>query len=187
MRNKVLVLLLCLFTLLFSGCSEVLVTQPLPAARNPSDREKLEGYWLMEKKVVFIKFADNGVGHLAALDWRDNQFQVVKAEMIISEGSTRRFLCLRMDGTERPSDDYALFTYRLSPDGELSFILPDEDKFKALIDSGELVGSVSRGRHSMSVRISSPPEVVLKILDNPARNDLFKNREPFVLRRLKVD
>jgi hypothetical protein len=49
----------------------------------PIDRDKLEGAWLSEEEVVFIRFADSGVARLAGLDWKDDQFQMVQGEMII--------------------------------------------------------------------------------------------------------
>ena len=76
---------------LTAGCSSVRIKQPLSGVPKPIDREEFEGAWFTGDTVVHVKFDRNGVAQIAGVDWKDNQFQIVHAEMIVRRGTNTIF------------------------------------------------------------------------------------------------
>ena len=76
-----------------SGCSFVTTKHPLSAKPSTIDQEKFEGAWfgVEEDQIVHVRFADNGVARIATLEWGENQFRILHAEMIVTEGDEHNF------------------------------------------------------------------------------------------------
>ena len=89
-------------SLLVAGCTSVTTQYPLSADAKPLDKEKFEGTWLIDKNAFSIRFASNGVARIAGVEWKDDQFQLLQGEMIVTEGKENNFLSVRFRG--RPVD-----------------------------------------------------------------------------------
>ena len=179
------IMLLSLSTLLLaSGCSSVTTRLPLSSAPKPIDQEKFEGAWLVGDTVVHVKFDRNGVAQIAGVDWKDNQFQIVHAEMIVTEGDKHNFLSFRVQEDGKWMDGYLLAAYKFSEQGDLILWLPNSDVFEEAIEKKQLNGEVKTQQYSTDITITDPPEKLLGFINDPDNLKIFDYREPMVLRKV---
>ncbi len=172
--------------LLLSGCSFVTTRQPLSSAPEPIDRDKFEGAWLSEEEVVFIRFAASGVARLAGLDWKDDQFQMVQGEMIITRGKKNNFLSVRFQEDGKWMDRYYLLQYKFTDQDELLLWFPNEDVFAKAVEEGKLEGEVKQDPHGDDIFITDAPEKILRFIENPGPLQFFKTGKPLILKKIKT-
>jgi hypothetical protein len=172
--------------LLLSGCSFVTTSQPLSSAPEPIDQDKFEGAWLSEEEVVFIRFAASGVAHLAGLDWKDDQFQMVQGELIIIRGEKGNYLSVRLQEEGEWQNRYYLIQYEFTDEGDLLLWFPNEDVFAKAVEDGLLQGEVKTERHRDDIFITDTPEKILRFIENPGPLRLFNTGEPLILKKVKA-
>jgi hypothetical protein len=171
--------------LFVAGCT-VETRYPLSAQPKTVDKDKFEGVWLFDTFPVAVRFADNGVAKLATLQWEDDQFHLIHGEMVVIEGEKDNFISLRVqEGVGKWMTDYYLLQYKFTEEGYLLFWWPNQKAFAAAIEKNLLSGAVRRVMDSISgVTLTSPPDELLKFIDDPERRDLFDYRDPWVLRKI---
>lgn len=170
--------------LLVSGCSSVTTDRPLSADSKPLDKEKFEGTWLFGDDALTVRFASNGVGRLAGVEWKDDQFQLAQGEMIVTEGKKNNFLSVRFQEDGVWTNEYCFFQYSFTDQGDLLLWLPNPDVFEHAIKTNALSGVVRKEQFSTSVTVTNATGVLLDFINQPERLDLFKYKEPVVLRRI---
>ncbi len=184
-RFRSLLLVLLVAT---AGCSAVTISQPLPLTEKPADQARLEGIWSMsDDEPVYLRFASNGVAQLAGVEWDEdeNAFHLERCELIFSDGEHARFLSLRCFEDGAWEEEYSFLRYVVTSDGDLVLWLPSPDAFKEAIAEGRLKGVVSQGKQSTSVTVTDDPAVLLALIDDPKRTDLFDYTEPMVVKKLQ--
>lgn len=183
MMQRVVVGAVFLISLL-AGCSSVVTVQPLPQTRDQREHALLEGEWLSEDSVVSLRFASDGVGRIAALDWRDDRFQIEEARLMICKGVAGSYFTVRVREHGAWEDNYYFARYRLTSRGDLLVWVPTVDVFRAAVAAGRLEGTVAKGKWGTSVTVTSAPEKLLAFLEGRHNGNLFEWEEPIILRRL---
>lgn len=177
-------ILLLLSTLM--GCASVTLQWPLPAKIDAAEQALFEGEWISEGQIIYVRFTDDGAGRFAGVDWKEGRFQMDEGEIIVSKGRERSFLSVRVKENGVWDERYYFAQYRFTEPGEMVLWLPDTKAFGEAVEKGMLEGSVEKGKHTQSVTISSEPEKVLAILNDPANGALFGEKEPMILKRLML-
>ncbi|MDD2336522.1 MAG: hypothetical protein PHD01_08075 [Geobacteraceae bacterium] len=173
-----------LLLLLLGGCSYVAILQPLPQAGDPVAQALLEGEWLSGDTVVSLRFASNGIGCIAGLDWKDDHFRIEEGEVIVSNVAEKYYFSARFRNNAKWEDRYYFVRYRLTAEGDLLLWPPVVGTFEHAVNAGALAGTVERGAWGTRVTVSSAPETILKYLTEQCSGELFEYEDPTVLKRL---
>jgi hypothetical protein len=166
------------------GCSSVTVRQPLPRMADADELAAFEGEWVSEGQVLYVRFGADGIGRFAGVDWKDDRFRLDEGEIIISKGTERSYLSVRVMENGKWSEGYYIAQYRFTGQGDLILWLPDIGAFADAVGKGRLDGVVEKGSHTGSVLVTSAPEKVMAFLNNPANGAIFDYREPMIIKKL---
>lgn len=169
---------------LFGGCDTVTVSAPLSDPALPSDRQRLEGDWRVDRGIVSVKFSADGIAHIAGVEWDGDRFSMMQAEMVVSEGNPDNFLSVRFREDERWTERYLIVQYRFSDSGDLVLWRPNVAEFERAVQTRLLKGEVRKESYSSEVLIDETAARMLAFLNDPQRQNLFVYREPVVLHRL---
>jgi hypothetical protein len=172
--------------LLSLGCSSVTTVHPLPWRIEPADQGRFEGTWLVGDDSFQIRFADNGVARFAGLDWEDDRFRLEQGEMTICRGEHLGFLSVRTQEDGEWMNHYYLVQFKFTDPGELLLWLPNADAFAEAVAQNRLEATVDGDGTGTDITITSPPEALLELIDDPDDLELFDYRDPIVLRRVTV-
>ena len=172
--------------LVFSGCSTVTTTQPLSSDPKPIDKEQFEGVWLSNDQLLHVMFADNGVGKIAGLEWKDDQFNIARGEMIVADADGKNLLSVRFEEDGKWPDEYFFVEYKFSEQGDLILWAPDPEAFKTLVEEKKLKGTVKQDKNSTNVTITNMPEVFLKVVNSQESMKLFEYKEPVILKKINA-
>ena len=185
-RNKKPLFLACtvLLVWLLSGCSSVVTLQPLPQTIDQQEYDLLEGDWIAEDSVVSLRFARDGIGRIATLDWRDDQFRIDEAELRICKVPGKSYFTIRVREKGKWEDWYYVVRYCVTSRGDLVIWLPIVDAFSAAVVEGKLEGTVEKGKWSTQVTLAGAPSDILAFLNDLRNENLFELEDPIVLRRL---
>jgi hypothetical protein len=173
-----------LLLLLLGGCSYVAILQPLPQAGDPAAQALLEGEWLSGDMVVSLRFASNGIGTIAGLDWKDDHFRIEEGELIASNAGEKNYFSARFRNNEKWEDRYYFVRYRLTAQGDLLLWPPVVSTFEQAVKAGSLAGTVEKGAWGTRVIVTSDPEKLLKYLSEQGTGGLFDYEDPTVLKRI---
>ena len=164
-----------------AGCSSVKTEHPVSADPEALDKERLEGVWLVEDEIVHLRFGDDGVGRLAAIDWHGGEFRLRRCEFIVARAGEGRYVSLREEGEE----EYDLLAYDFAENGDVVVHGESTDAFARAVGEGRLRGEVRRKEEDTEVLVASPSDSLLSFLASAPPGDLFRGTT-FVLRRLPV-
>jgi hypothetical protein len=181
-----IVVLVSWVVLLSLGCSSVTTVQPLPWKTEPGDQDRFEGTWLVGDDSFQIRFTESGVARFAGLDWEDDQFRLEQGEMIICRGEHLGFLSVRTREDGEWTDHYYLVQFKFTDPGELLLWLPEADAFADAIAHNRVKGTVDGDGTGTDITITSPPEALLDLIDDPEDLELFDYKSPLILRRVTV-
>lgn len=173
-----------LLLLLPGGCSYVAILQPLPQAEDPAAQALLEGDWLSGDMVVSLRFASNGIGCIAGLDWKDDHFRIDEGELIVSNAGEKSYFSARFRNNEKWEDRYYFVRYRLTSQGDLLLWPPVVSTFEQAVKAGSLAGTVEKGAWGTRVIVTSDPEKLLKYLSEQGTGVQFDYEDPTVLKRI---
>lgn len=180
---KTVVLFLAVITATFlSNCSSVSTPYPLADKPTAIDKQKFEGSWLIDNDgdgILQVKFSDDGIAHMAGLEWKENHFEIVRGEMVVVEGKEHNFISIRFEEKGEWKDEYFFVPYEFSELGDLIFWPPNAKEFEKAIKKKLLLGE-----GESNVSITSPAEELLKVLNNPGDLKLFNYKSPTVLRKI---
>lgn len=166
-----------------AGCSSVTTKYPLVEKRQPIDKEKFEGSWLLDKDVITIKFDTTGTARIGGVDWKENRFQLSEGEMIVAVGQHANYLSVRTREEEGWEESYYLFQYKFESDRILILWEPDLAAFEAAVKSGQLRGKVEKENNSTKIHLTDGPGVVLDFL-NKSKEELFDYQQPSILMKI---
>lgn len=170
---------------LFCGCSTVTMSRPLSEDPKPLDQRKFEGTWIVNGGALALRFAENGIAKFASVDWKDDEFHLVRGEMIVTHGLNRHFLSLRIEEDGQWMNSYLLLQYRFTEDGDLLVWEPVFEAFEEAINRGSLQGAISKQKYSKNIDITSDRKVILNFIDAREEKGLFKYQEPNVFKRVR--
>jgi hypothetical protein len=168
----------------FTGCTSVTLLQPLPATSDATERARLEGEWIAEDQILYVRFGRDGLGQIAGVDWKDDRFRLETGEIIASQGGKHHYLSVRVRTNGEWEHHYYFVQYDFTPQGDLVLWLPDANAFEAAVRMGKLQGTVEKTKYVHNVEITSPPEVILAFLKDPGNEELFDTEDPMILGRL---
>jgi hypothetical protein len=106
--------------------------------------------------------------------------------MTICRGEHLAFLSVRSQEDGTWADHYYLVQFRFTDPGELVLWLPNVDAFAEAIAQSRLHGTVDGDGSGTDITITSAPETLLELIDDPDDLVLFDYRNPLVLRRVTV-
>jgi len=173
--------------LLVVACSSVATQYPLSAEPRPVDKDRFEGIWLHHKEPLVLRFASNGIARIAGVEWKDDQFRLVQAEVIVTIGKKSNFLSVRFQRDGKWMDHYYFLQYHFTDQGDLLLWLPNAAVFKEAIGTNRLQGMVvKKGQYDTDITITNAPTALLEFIDAPENLTLFNYREPMVLRKISV-
>lgn len=173
--------------LLLCGCSSVSTKHPLTKEPQAIDQERFEGAWLMETTVLHVKFASNGIAQFVGLEWKDDDFQMFRGEMIVTKGDEHNFLSVRIQQDGQWTDRYFFVQYRFTDHGELVVCRLNNDVFEQALEQKVLQGVIDKQDYSTEIRITSEPEKLLEFINDPGNLTLFDYTEPMILRKIAGD
>ncbi len=160
---------LAILAVFAAGCSSVRTEHPVSAHPEALDKSRLEGAWLVEGEIVHLKFGDDNVGRLAALEWHGGEFRTRRYEFIVAHAGEGRFVSLREAGEEQ----YDLFAYEFADNGDLVVRSESTDAFARAVEAGRLRGEVRRDGDDTEVVLASPSDSLVSFLASAAPGDLF--------------
>ena len=167
------------------SCSSVTIRYPISNSPEPIDQEKFEGIWLVDDdEVIHVKFAGNGIARIAGLEWENNQFTMMRGEMIISAGDEHNFLSVRFQEDDKWMNDYYFLIYKFTEKGDLVLWLPNVDAFEEAIRKKQLQGIIEKEQYSTNITITNASEKLLEFINDPDNLMLFEYREPIVLYKI---
>lgn len=166
------------------ACSAVSTSYPLNNRPTPVDQERFEGTWMLEGGTVSLRFAQDGVAHIAGVEWEGGKFRMVQGEMIVALGVPTNYLSIRFDDQGKWLEQYALVRYKFTDQGDLVIWLPDPEAFESVIEAKELKGVIERDRYSCEILLTEPPDSLIRFMNDPQRQNLFNYHEPMVLKRI---
>ena len=171
---------LAILAVFAAGCSSVKTEHPVSEHAEALDEDRLEGVWLVEDEIVHLRFGDDGVGRLAALDWRDGRFRVRRCEFVVAHAGDGRYASLRCEEGE---DRYDLLAYGFGENGEIIVRNEPTDAFERAVVAGKLRGAVRMKGDDTELVVASPSDSLAAFLASMPEGDLFEETA-FVLRRL---
>ncbi len=187
LRGRAKFLIELVFMLFFiCACSTVSTPYPLNDQPTPMDQEKFEGTWIVEGGAVAVRFADDGVGHIAGVEWEGGKFRLMQGELIVTEGVPTNYLSIRFDDQGQWHEQYALVRYKFTDQGELVLWSPDIEAFESAIEAKELKGAIEKDRYNTEITLTEAPDSLVRFMNDPKRQNLFNYQEPIVLRRIDL-
>ena len=171
---------LAILAVLAAGCSSVQTEHPVSADPEALDKDRLEGVWLVEDEIVHLRFGDDDVGRLAALEWRDGGFRVRRCEFVVAHAGDGRYVSLRCEEGE---NHYDLLAYDFAENGDLVVRNEPTDAFAVAVEAGRLRGEVRKEGDNTEVVLASPSDSLAAFLASRPAGDLFE-ANAFVLKRL---
>jgi len=193
MKSKFLLLIVSVITLTVFGCSGVEIKAPLPAINlSESDADKITGVWsftnngMLIESPVFVELDDNGVFQMAMVEWKNNDFVLERSEFVVSEGNDNLIISLRQNSEngKSPEDVYMLVSFAIADGGDIVLWETDISAFEKLVADGVLQGSVRTGAYERVVSLTSTVDEILTIIRSSDNRDLFKFKEPHVMRKI---
>lgn len=168
------------------ACSSVTTQEPLPMREGAEHQERLSGVWTAEGEVLVIRFTGGGVGRVAALEWKDEDFHLERAEVTLSGGEALNLMSVRVQEEGDWADEYFFVSYDFGEKGELVVRMPKTDFFDEAIAAGRLRGEVDASEFGKDIRVTASPEDFLAFLlaQDPAA--AFDDGEPLVLGRVDL-
>jgi hypothetical protein len=170
--------------LAIGGCSSVTIMEPLPMISDAAEDARFQGEWVMGDQIFYMRFGSNGIGQFVGVDWENDQFQLEKGEFIVSKGSEKSFLSVRVLEKGKWQEGYFLVQYHFTREGDLLLWRSEANAFADAVEKGKLKGTTEKGKSSVSVVITSPPEKILAFVNDPLNGALFDCKEPMVFKRL---
>ncbi len=187
MTKKVIcsmIFIVMIFAVMLCGCYNVYLKHPLSEVSDPVDKEKLEGAWILEGDVVYLKFDEKGKAALAGMEWEENKFVLNHAEMIVTKGKEHNFINIRVEEDGEMMEEYIFAQYSVTDDGDLIIWLPDRDFFQEALASKKLEGKSTESESGGTILIESSPEKVMSLIDDPDNNEIFMYEDPMIIKRL---
>jgi hypothetical protein len=149
-----------------------------------AERARFEGDWVSDDQIFYIRFGSNGIGQFAGVEWKNDRFQLERGEFIVSKGTRDGFLSVRVLEEGKWQDSYFFVQYHFTREGEFVVWSPEAKAFADAVGKGKLKGTLEKGKSSVSVVLTGPPENILAFLNDPANGALFDYREPMIFKKL---
>jgi hypothetical protein len=196
MKSKFLLLIVSVITLTVFGCSGVEIKAPLPAIASQNffgpDANQITGVWASANRAqgrtpnyVFVERDDNGVFQMAMVSWEENDFETMRYEFVVSTGNDILIMSARAVSVNdlEPEEAYVLCAFTITEGGDIVIWETDISAFEKLVADGVLQGSVSDGFGKL-VSLTSAGDEILTIIRSSDDRDLFKFKEPHVMRKI---
>lgn len=183
-KSVVRLMILPFGILLVAGCSSVTTDQPLPRMSGTFEQGLFEGVWMANDQILMVQFSSDGIARVAGLEWKDDEFQLERAELILSGGDDLKVASVRAQEDGEWLDQYFFVQYEFTQQGDLVLRLPNVDFFDEAVSDGRLEGFVDRGEYGRDIRVGASPEVFLEFLKGQDPSVIFGVGDPVVLKRV---
>ncbi|MCH1510298.1 MAG: hypothetical protein L7T84_13905 [Akkermansiaceae bacterium] len=181
--NRITIRLLTLLPFLtlaifLTSCDAVLTTNHITDATTDLLQDKLTGAWQADDGVIQIKFDEGGTGHLASLEWKEEQFEMSQSrfQALEVEGTT----ILTVESPDENDDGFILAAVRQAENNEMHAFRPRINVFAKLVETDQLEGKVEKGKHTTRVIIDDAG----KIVSNTPLEKLFNFENKMVFKRI---
>ncbi len=166
-----------------SGCSGVLLKEPLAATTAEDLQEDLEGTWFTEDGSLRLAFTEAGQGEIAYIERKEDAFQMERGEIAAVARDERLFLSIRFEEEGELPEEYYLAEYQIGEYQNLIVWMPDMDRFEEAVGDGTLVGEIEKQKYGTTVRLTATPEAILDYLE--ANPQSMETRKPLIFRKLQ--
>lgn len=170
---------------LFSACSSVMLSKPLPVTLMQSDQACFEGVWLHDNESLTLKFTKDGSGRLAGVDWKDERFTIVRGEFNVAHvRNCEGFMSMRLEEDGKWPEHYYFARYQSSDQGVLLIYPPKPEAFTALVEAKKLAGQIKKTGHSVDVVLTETPGNMFTFLTMHDPSTLFESSDPIIMKKV---
>jgi len=166
------------------GCSAVVTRYPVAFPSNNSKLQDLEGIWMTEDGPIFVNFDAQGRGQIASLEWKDQEYQILRGELLVSEVGTRHFLSIRIAEENQWDGEYFLAEFTTNPKGYLVVWEARKKLFEQAVRDKKLPGFIQEDRYGSDVILTARPEVLNAFIASWEGAPLFDRTKPVVLKKV---
>jgi hypothetical protein len=172
-------LLISLLILALSGCTAVYVAEPIGEKPCKIEAQEWEGTWLHKDGTLTMKVMDGekGLLKIAWVEPKEETLALESLEVQLWESGSWVFANTKEDS----ADEAGYLWARIKQDGKQVVIwLPDEAKFKVLVEQGKLPGRIERDGDVILDRLEPQH---LSLITGEQEGVLFAWDQPVVLIR----
>jgi hypothetical protein len=152
-----------------SGCTPLLVKEPVGSKFTSEELNELEGTWMLQQSgkeptpVHLKKVNDTGLFRTAHVEWknREKYFQLHQSDLILRKGEEFGILHLvHKDDAGHPL--FLISLFKLDADGKLRHWTTDNEAAKKFLESGQLKTKEVAGE----LVIMDEPEKVVRVIES---------------------
>lgn len=141
------IVLLTFYALLLTGCTSLLVREPIGTNFTPEQLKSFEGEWLLhaygEKPIIteLKKVDDDGCFRVAYMNWDadDQEFELNQSEVILKQGEEYGILHFKsIDGSDIPNDLLLITLFEVNEGDEIVYWITKTDEAKEFLDASTL-------------------------------------------------
>lgn len=162
-----------------TSCDAVVTSNHISKQTESLIQEELTGTWQVEDEIWQIEFDESDLGHLASLNWKNNQFEISRA--LFQGLKVDKTTIITVESPEESEDKFPLVAFRLANKETGNIFLPKVQAVAKLVESGQFEGEVDRGKSSITVKI---PDAVEMVTGTPLA-ELFDFEKPKTLKRVR--
>ena len=170
------------------ACSSVTTKDPLPLSAKAvqEDKNRFEGIWFWnddgggDALAIQIAFSETGPAHIGILGWEENEFKLIKGELILAQGENRKYFSCRIQEDGEWPEAYFFVEHKFVNGGDLVIWIPKPEFFSKATEDGKIQGTVKGGDSILT----SSPEELLKFIEAAPGAEAFDYTEPLILRKL---
>ncbi len=170
----------------FVSCGDIQSLTPVVDQTEASLQRELEGVWKMGEGVFHLGFDESGSGHLAWLEWEEEEF--VKREgtfdaMRSADDDDIGYLSLRLEEEPDESESSYLFGgFKLvEPDTILLWEAGPQERYESLLEEDSLVGEIRGSGYTKVVHFLDGPGLAESIGEV---GEFFDLEDPVVMTRI---
>ena len=169
-----------------TGCSSVTSLHPVGTPVAAEQGKKLDGAWLTDDNVFYLKYLANGKLRIAGVEWKDDQFKLHTMEGFFGQDDGIYYLSVKNDGKDQSPPTYTFVRLAMPNKRTLVVFPPHVEAFQKAVQSGHLTGEVDgeEGDSDASVRLQGSKKQVDDFIDGNKAGEQFDLDSPLVLKRL---
>ncbi|MEC5127470.1 hypothetical protein VSU19_11955 [Verrucomicrobiales bacterium BCK34] len=167
------------------SCSPVGTVTPVAKETDASLQEVFQGQWKMGEGVFHVAFDDEGIGHFAWIEWKDEAFVTSRAKFnaISSEDDDEMgFISIQLE-EEAEKGAYVLGAFKIiEPDSIVFWGANPFENYASLLDGGKLEGSIENPDTLSKMVVFADGEKLMREIDSFSQ--YFDLEEPVTMSRI---